>query len=119
MVSSLLRNRPFGLILDEVAPGSYLCGMATVSLKVLKNELSEYVRRAAAGETVVVTDRGRVVAEIAAPQPRPGLTPFEERGVREGWLTLAKNPEAPLPPRIPLVPFEQLMRELDEDREAR
>jgi hypothetical protein len=31
----------------------------TVGLKTLKNKLSEYVRLAAAGETVVITDRKR------------------------------------------------------------
>src|SRR5206468_7483440 len=36
--------------------------MRTVGLKTLKNKLSEYVRAAASGETVIITDRGRVVA---------------------------------------------------------
>jgi hypothetical protein len=31
--------------------------MRTVGLKTLKNKLSEYIRAAAAGETVLVTDR--------------------------------------------------------------
>jgi antitoxin (DNA-binding transcriptional repressor) of toxin-antitoxin stability system len=31
--------------------------MRAVGLKILKNRLSEYVRLAAAGETVLVTDR--------------------------------------------------------------
>ncbi|MGH7065003.1 MAG: type II toxin-antitoxin system Phd/YefM family antitoxin [Stellaceae bacterium] len=93
--------------------------MRTVGLKVLKNKLSEYVRIAAAGEPVAITDRNRVVAELVPPRPRTGLTPFEERGVREGWLRLAKDPNAPLPPRNPLVPFDELMRELDKDREDR
>ena len=43
--------------------------MRSVGLKVLKNKLSEYVRLAASGETVLVTDRDRVVAEIVPPQP--------------------------------------------------
>jgi prevent-host-death family protein len=66
--------------------------MRTVGLKILKNKLSEYVRLAAAGETVVITDRGRPVAEIVPPHPhipagdgRP-LSAFELRGLREGWL---------------------------------
>ncbi len=42
--------------------------MRSVGLKVLKNKLSEYVRIAAGGETVLVTDRDRVVAEIVPPQ---------------------------------------------------
>ena len=35
----------------------------------MKNRLSELVRRAARGETILVTDRGRVVAQLT----RPGL----------------------------------------------
>ena len=42
--------------------------MRSVGLKVLKNKLSEYVRLAAGGETVLVTDRDRVVAEIVPPR---------------------------------------------------
>jgi len=42
-------------------------------VKVLKNKLSEYVRLAASGETVLVTDRDRVVAELGP--PRTGRAP--------------------------------------------
>ena len=95
--------------------------MQKVGLKTLKNKLSEYVRLAASGETVVITDRGRPVAEIVPPQGRPELTPFEERGVREGWLRPAKRPFAPLPPGkpVPGLTFEKLMEDLDRDREDR
>src|SRR5215467_1049695 len=41
--------------------------MRSVGLKVLKNKLSEYVRLAASGETVLITDRDRVVAELVPP----------------------------------------------------
>lgn len=95
--------------------------MHKVGLKTLKNKLSEYVRLAAAGETVVITDRGRAVAELVPHKPEAGLTPFQERGVREGWLTPAKRPFAPLPPRKPLPGYtlEQLLTDLDKDREDR
>lgn len=95
--------------------------MRTVGLKILKNKLSEYVRLAAAGETTVITDRGRAVAEITPPQPRSGLTSFEEKGVREGWLRPAKRPFEPLPPRKPIPGYtlEQLLADLDRDREDR
>ena len=93
--------------------------MYTIGLKVLKNKLSEYIRLAAAGETVIVTDRGRAVAQIGPAQPKPRLSPFEEKGIREGWLRPARDPNAPLPPNKPLVPIDQLMHELDEDREDR
>jgi prevent-host-death family protein len=66
----------------------------------VKNKLSEYVRLAAAGETVVVTDRGRAVAEIVP--PRRESESIIERGVREGWLKPAKRPFQPLPPRRPV-----------------
>ena len=41
--------------------------MRAVGIKALKNKLSEYVRLAAAGEFVLVTDRERIVAELRAP----------------------------------------------------
>ena len=94
-----------------------MSGMRTVGLKSLKNKLSEYVRLAAAGETIVITDRDRPVAEIGP--PRSSVTPFEERGVREGWLKPARIRDGTPPPRRPMVPFDQLMRELDHDREDR
>jgi prevent-host-death family protein len=101
--------------------------MRTVGLKTLKNKLSEYVRLAAAGETVVVTDRGRMVAEIVPPRSnlpagegRP-LSAFELRGMREGWLTPARIRDGSPPPSKPIkgLTLEQLMSELDEDREDR
>ena len=38
--------------------------MRSVGLKVLKNKLSEYVRLVASGETVLITDRDRVVVQM-------------------------------------------------------
>jgi Antitoxin of toxin-antitoxin stability system len=55
------------LSIDKVATGSYLEGMRSVGIKLLKNKLSEYIRLA--GETVLVTDRDRVVAELGPPAP--------------------------------------------------
>jgi prevent-host-death family protein len=94
--------------------------MKTVGLKVLKNKLSEYVRLAAAGETVVITDRNRIVAEIVPPR-RPGHGSFSERGVREGWLTPATDRSGRPPPRKPIPEYtlEQLLADLDRDREDR
>lgn len=95
--------------------------MKTVGLKVLKNKLSEYVRIAASGETVLVTDRDRVVAEIVPPQP--GRTHAKEsvieRGIREGWITPAKNPRSGPPPSKPVMTFDELMEDLQRDREDR
>ena len=106
-----------------MASGIYLAGMRSVDLKVLKNKLSEYIRLAAAGETVLVTDRDLVVAEIVPPQPGHQAANHDEfiaRGVREGWLTPATVPPgAPLPPRKPVMSFEELLGDLERDRAER
>jgi prevent-host-death family protein len=96
--------------------------MKTVGLKVLKNKLSEYVRIAASGETVQVTDRGRVVVEMSAPQSAGKHSKKEsviERGIREGWITPAKNPRSGPPPSKPIMTLDELMIELERDREDR
>ena len=94
--------------------------MRTVGLKLLKNKLSEYVRLAAAGETIVVTDRDRVVADIVPPR-RHAQESVIERGAREGWIRPAKRPFQPLPARKPIPGYtlEQLLADLDRDREDR
>jgi len=96
--------------------------MRSVGLKVLKNKLSEYIRLAARGETVLVTERNRVVAEIVPPQPGRRLLAEDEfmaRGVREGWLTPASIPPGDPLPRKPVMKFEDLMKDLDESRADR
>jgi prevent-host-death family protein len=93
--------------------------MRTVGLKTLKNKLSEYVRLAAAGETVVITDRGRAVAELVP--PRRAENAFVEQGAREGWLRPARIRDGSPPPNkpVPGLTFEQLMADLERDREDR
>ena len=96
--------------------------MRAVGLKVLKNKLSEYVRLAQGGETILVTDRDRVVAELVPPQagrsPSVGDAVLAEM-IRKGWITPAARPLAGPPPRSPVTTFAELMRELDEDRADR
>ena len=53
-----------------------------VGVRELKAKLSEYVSRAAAGESVVVTDRGTPVARLVAFGEDAAL----ERGIEEGWI---------------------------------
>ena len=53
--------------------------MQTVGIKALKNNLSEYIRAAEAGETVQVTDRGRVVAEIVPARSKSENVTHEQR----------------------------------------
>ncbi len=96
--------------------------MRSVGIKVLKNKLSEYVRLAASGETVLVTDRDRVVAELVP--PNAARSPFLAdallaEAVREGWLTPPTLVSDQPPPRRPVMPLRDLMRDLSRDREDR
>lgn len=97
--------------------------MQSVGIKTLKNRLSEYVRAAAAGETVLVTDRGQVVAELVSPRVRADASPAEQRLgelMRQGLLTPAKvSPNARLPRRRPVAAIAELLRELDDSRAER
>lgn len=64
--------------------------MLTVGIRELKNRLSEYIRAVGKGESVLVTDRGEVVAEISAPGQKgraSGLPPGLESLVRRGLVT--------------------------------
>jgi prevent-host-death family protein len=81
--------------------------MHEVGLKILKNRLSEYVRLAASGETVVITERGCPVAEFVPPQRPAGLT-LRPAQIRDG------SPPAGKP--IPGLTFERLMADLEHDR---
>ncbi len=96
--------------------------MRAVGLKVLKNRLSEYVRLAASGETVLVTDRERVVAELIP--PREGRAPMASdailaEAVRKGRLTPALGSPDESVPRRPVTTLGRLMTELERDRADR
>ena len=96
--------------------------MRVVGLKTLKNKLSEYVRIAASGERVLVTDRDRVVAELVPPSyGTPELTAdvVLAEAVRRGWLRPPVQPQTGVPASFPSIPFEQLMVELEQDRADR
>ncbi len=84
-----------------------------VGVRELKAHLSAYLERAAAGELIRVTDRGRPVAVIG---PLPD-TERLERGIREGWIRPGSGivpcpvHRVPAPSRVADV--------LEEDREDR
>jgi len=96
--------------------------MRSVGIRVLKNKLSEYVRLAAAGETVLVTDRDRVVAELGPPRPDRSEILGDALladAVRSGWLTPPSRTDADPPPSTPVAPLDTLLAELDDDRAER
>jgi prevent-host-death family protein len=97
--------------------------MKSVGLRELKNRLSEYVREVRAGEAVLVTDRGEVVAELVPPG-----SAADKRGVRSGLVAFAKRGEltlgapnaAPLYPKLrPILKRHRAMELLDEERGTR
>lgn len=96
--------------------------MRSVGIKTLKNKLSEYVRMAAGGETVLVTDRDRVVAELVPPTPGRAVLLTDAAladAVRNGWITPALQIGNALPSRMPVAPLEDVLRELTNDRHER
>jgi antitoxin (DNA-binding transcriptional repressor) of toxin-antitoxin stability system len=96
--------------------------MRSVGLKVLKNKLAEYVRLAASGETVLVTDRDRVVAELSPPRIGRAETLMDAclaELVRGGLISPPTRPRGTPPGRCPLASAEELLAELRADRDAR
>jgi antitoxin (DNA-binding transcriptional repressor) of toxin-antitoxin stability system len=72
-----------------VATRGYFRTMIAVAVKELKNRLSQYLRQVAAGEIVLVTDRGRVVAELRRPSTeRVDFDPSLESLASQGLLEL-------------------------------
>jgi len=93
--------------------------MRAVGLRNLKNHLSEYVRLAASGETVLVTDRERVFAELVPPRDGRAEAPQDAllaEAVRRGWLTPAVGSPAGAVPRRPVARLEAVLDELARDR---
>ena len=97
--------------------------MRAVGIKVLKNRLSEYVRLASRGETVLISDRDRVVAELVPPRTTRGGEVSDSMLadlVRRGVVTPALLP----PGRRPAVPepsarLNEVLTELEQDRSDR
>lgn len=92
--------------------------MRSVGIKLLKNKLSEYIRLASQGETILVTDRDHVVAEITQPQGGRAETIADAvlaDAVRKGWITppLIRQP---IMPRQPVAKLDEILAGLTEDR---
>ena len=76
--------------------------MRVVGIRELKAQLSSVLREVQRGETILVTDRGRVVAEIRQPGDANTARSRAEEGLlrlaARGELRLARRPKRPLPP---------------------
>lgn len=80
--------------IDDVASRSYNRTMETVGIRELKNRLSAFLRQVRSGESVLVTDRGEVVAEISPPGqrlPDPSLPQELISLARRGVATLGSK----------------------------
>jgi prevent-host-death family protein len=86
-----------------------------VSVRELKNRLSEYLRRVQAGEEIVITSRGRPVARLAPP-PESSLQGEEElirRFRASPWVRPALGRRRELPePLLRVAPGEKTLAEI-------
>lgn len=96
--------------------------MHAVGIRELKNKLSEYLRLVRAGERILVTDRGEVVAELGPPGegPRSDLPPKLREMIRAGEVRPAAPREGHRTPLLSrLAPDGTAQRLIDEDRGER
>lgn len=95
----------------------------TVGIRELKNRLSEHLRRVRSGDTILITDRGEVVAEISPPGQAKVDHSFPQGLVelaRRGLATLG-GPNDPSAYRKlkPLMKWREVAQLLDEERGSR
>ena len=94
--------------------------MRAVGLKTLKNKLSEYVRLAAGGETILISDRDRIVAELVPPGKGRGERVSDAvlaDVLRHGLLSPPLDPSSPVPNPPGVAPLQEVLASLRNDRE--
>jgi len=87
---------------EGVAIGRCLVPMRSVGIKVLKRKLREHVSLAASGETILMTDRDQVVAELGRPWETRSPTRVDTdlaEAVGSGMLTPPRPAISGPPPR--------------------
>ncbi len=90
--------------------------LARVGVRELRQNLSVYLDRVKAGETLEVTEHGQPVAQLR-PRPEDALSVFD-RMVAEGRITPARRDHRSLglPPKMPGRPLSEILQEMrDED----
>ena len=97
--------------------------MRSVGIEALSSKLSEYVRLASSGETILVTDRDQVIAELGPLRETrsPILADaFLAEAVRSGVLTPPRLTASGPPPKPkPVSTLEEILADLDESRRDR
>jgi prevent-host-death family protein len=91
--------------------------VAAVSVRDLKNRLSEHLRRVQTGESMLVTDRGRPIAELVPLRPE-SLTHAQRLAqlADAGEITLPRGGKKPKPIRPARVRGRPVAETLLEDR---
>ena len=102
-----------------------MAGMKVAGVREIKNRLSHYLRLVAEGEVVLVSDRGRVVAQLAPPPVLHPNAGSDERGAlerlaRTGVLRLGSpgalpSGRLPIPERV-AVDVAALLADTRDDR---
>lgn len=94
--------------------------MKTIGIRSLKATLSQVLRDVQRGDVYLVTDRGRVVAELHAPGGGARVISREERAFADlaasGHLRVAERPAPPYRPTGVKSPAGLAARLLDEER---
>jgi prevent-host-death family protein len=94
-----------------VATGGYILAMAQINLKQAKDQFAELVRRAEAGETIVVARHGKPVVQIVAHKKKGGVNYeagkrfLESRGIKDPFPYIAPDFDDPLPEDFLLRPL--------------
>ncbi|MGH8647137.1 MAG: type II toxin-antitoxin system Phd/YefM family antitoxin [Gammaproteobacteria bacterium] len=88
-----------------------------ISVRELKNHLSEYLRRVQAGEELIVTSRGKEVARLVPPQGERIEATSEEEAIarfrRLPWVRPGRGRKTSLPaPLIRIGPGEKTLAEI-------
>ena len=110
-------------ILPLVVSRDYIATMRTVGIRELKAHLSRVLRDVQNGETVLVTDRGKVIAELRQPGLATStLSPIDQKLAElaaKGVLKLAEKPwvgYTASPVKVPPGTLQAIIDDLRDDR---
>lgn len=93
--------------------------MIKVSISRLKDQLSAYLKKVEAGQTVIVTDRNKPIAQLTRVVAKEGDDERLERLVAQGIVTPPKGPRLDMKEflkRRPVIPDAGLLEALLEER---